>query len=519
MKIFLLFLLVRLASVFLVQTSFVPDEYWQSLEVGHKLVFGQGFLTWEWTRGVRSYLYPLLVAGIYKILALLQLDQVELLLLLPRVAQALLSAYSDYRFYKWTDKSKWGAFVLCTSWFWFYTGSRTLSNTMEASLTVIALSYFPWRKREESTVFLWFVFIATFIRPTAIIPWIPLCFHHIKKSNYSAFELLFKRYLPIKLVVGAALVALDTYFYDKLIITPYEFFKVNVVEGIGEFYGKHPWYWYLNVGLPTILGITFVPFLFSVIQTLRNYQAYEQRLVLLTSVAVTLSVYSVLPHKEFRFLLQILPICLYLASDFLSRWSRKASVLVLYVVAITLLVGNLVPAGYLSYVHQRGTLDVMPVLRRLSSEYKEETGQNAKVLFLMPCHSTPGYSHLHGNATLRFLKCEPNFNHEQNYLDEADQFYKDPSKWIRSHIPVHPPSSLPSHLVLFDVLAPRISDFLSTYEPVETVFHADYVSGDNRIGKNVVVYERLDVTGSSKSKKANKETPKPPEQETVQSEQ
>lgn len=472
-------------------------------------------MTWEWVKGVRSYLYPLIVAGIYKALALLQLDQVELLILLPRVAQALLSAFADYRFYQWTGKSKWGGFIICTSWFWFYTATRTLTNTLETALTTIALSYFPWQYGKECTCFLWFVFTAAFVRPTAIIPWIPLCLHHIKKSNYSAFELLFKRYLPVALAVGGTLVALDSFYYDRLIFTPYEFFKVNVVEGIGEFYGKHPWYWYLSVGLPTVLGITFVPFVFAAVQTLRHHKVFEERLVLLTSVAVTLSVYSVLPHKEFRFLLQILPICLYIASDFLSRWSRKASVLVLYVVALTLLIGNLVPAGYLSYVHQRGTLDVMPVLRRLSSEYKDETGQNAKVLFLMPCHSTPGYSHLHGNATLRFLKCEPNFDHVQNYQDEADQFYKDPSKWIRSHIPVHPPSALPSHLVLFDVLAPRISDFLSTYQAVETIFHADYVSGDNRIGKNVVVYERFDATHSEKAKKSNP----PQEQETVQSDQ
>lgn len=40
LKIFLVFLVVRLLSVFLVTTFFVPDEYWQSLEVAHKLVFG-----------------------------------------------------------------------------------------------------------------------------------------------------------------------------------------------------------------------------------------------------------------------------------------------------------------------------------------------------------------------------------------------------------------------------------------------------------------------------------------------
>ena len=42
----LLIVAVRLASVFIVQTYYVPDEYWQSLEVAHKLTFG-------WVVGVR----------------------------------------------------------------------------------------------------------------------------------------------------------------------------------------------------------------------------------------------------------------------------------------------------------------------------------------------------------------------------------------------------------------------------------------------------------------------------------
>lgn len=37
---FALILAVRLASVFVVKTYYVPDEYWQSLEVAHKLTFG-----------------------------------------------------------------------------------------------------------------------------------------------------------------------------------------------------------------------------------------------------------------------------------------------------------------------------------------------------------------------------------------------------------------------------------------------------------------------------------------------
>lgn len=38
--VFIGFLVLRVFSVFFVRTWYVPDEYWQSLEVGHKLAFG-----------------------------------------------------------------------------------------------------------------------------------------------------------------------------------------------------------------------------------------------------------------------------------------------------------------------------------------------------------------------------------------------------------------------------------------------------------------------------------------------
>ncbi|KAJ8939794.1 hypothetical protein NQ314_010998, partial [Rhamnusium bicolor] len=62
----------------------------------------------------------------------------------PRILQALLSAYSDVCFYKWSGTRKWAIFCIASSWFWFYTGSRTLINTLECALTTIAISKFPW---------------------------------------------------------------------------------------------------------------------------------------------------------------------------------------------------------------------------------------------------------------------------------------------------------------------------------------------------------------------------------------
>lgn len=487
-KLLAAFLLVRIASVFVVKTWFVPDEYWQSLEVGHKLAFGYGHLTWEWSKGIRSYIHPLCITGVYQALAWFGLDQVDYLILVPRILQAILSAISDYCFYKWCDRSKWAIFLIITSWFWFYTASRTLINTLETCLTTIALSLYPRHHGADAHAFLWIVAVTCFIRPTAAILWLPLCIIHMRKSAHSIVELLVKRYLLIGMIVGAAAVALDSYAHGSFIVTPVEFVRANILDGIAGFYGTHPWYWNVAIGLPTILGPITLPFVLALVQTVRNRDTYRDRFNLLITIVFTLLVYSLLPHKEFRFLLPLLPICLNITVAAISNWSRSASGWLIWFVALLLLVTNALPAVYLSWQHQRGTTDAMITVERIAREYRDPDGHPAKFLFLMPCHSTPFYSHVHQNVSMRFLTCEPNFNGLAQYKDEADQFYANPAAWLRSHIPVYPKSAMPTHTILFDSLAPSINEFLKGYQLVESFNHTDYVT-DHRVGNKVLLYE------------------------------
>ena len=78
---------VRILNAVFVETTFVPDETWQSLEVAHRHVFGTGYLTWEWHEGIRSYVHVLPFVLLYRLLALLGLDTVHALVVGPRVLQ------------------------------------------------------------------------------------------------------------------------------------------------------------------------------------------------------------------------------------------------------------------------------------------------------------------------------------------------------------------------------------------------------------------------------------------------
>lgn len=148
-RIFAAFLLLRLSCVYFVQSSFVPDEYWQSLEVSHKLAFGYGYLTWEWDKKIRSCFYPYIIHLLYKVIP----DSSFYIIYSPKILQAVLSSSGDFFAYKLAADyfgkrcGMWTAFNILTSWFLFYCSARTLSNMAEASLTACGFYFYPWSQR------------------------------------------------------------------------------------------------------------------------------------------------------------------------------------------------------------------------------------------------------------------------------------------------------------------------------------------------------------------------------------
>ncbi|CAK1589256.1 unnamed protein product [Parnassius mnemosyne] len=478
---------VRILSVFLVQTWYVPDEYWQSLEVAHKQVFGYGALTWEWRKGIRSYLYPSIFAALYTVLKITGLDYPEAVVLLPRLFQAAVSTAADYSFYKWTGGRKWALFLILTPSFWFYTSGRTLLQTMETAFVAIALSVFPFKDgklgyyEKESNKWVWLACVSTFLRPTSAPIWLVLAIYNIMTTNQEKFKLLTHTYIPIGFLVGGALVALDSYFYGKLIITPWEFFKFNVLQDVASFYGTHPWYWYITIGLPVVLGINIIPVSWAIYNILNRRKENKTGLLLLAVVILHIAVHSYIQHKEFRFVLPLLPIFMYLAQAVIVPWSRKAEKWQLYLVAGTLLLGNAVPSAYLGLIHQSGTVKVMPLLREAVSN-----NNGSSILFMMPCHSTPLYSHLHMNVTTRYLNCDPPTVPGETYESEA--FYNNPLRWWRNEYSAR---QTPTLIVMFDVLKGRVESLLQGYKLIHELPHTQHPKDE--VGGKVLVYQKMNT--------------------------
>ncbi|CAI2734511.1 unnamed protein product [Schistosoma spindalis] len=302
-RLFVCLLLFRFFNALLIQTSYVPDEYWQSIEVAHKWVFGYGTLTWEWEPKIalRSPVHPLLISFIYKVIATLGADSQWMIMKSPQILHGFFAAIADFHLYKLIKQlsgfeiAKWTLFHHVCNWFTIYCAPRSLSNCIEWCLCIIGLSYYPWNvicQTDQQFIQLtasnyhnqskWFIFIAVvcvLIRPTALIIWFPLCFWHIwrkcmiastldKDNNhnleeyqeYSGTKWFLNHficqigiYLSIIVPCFTFSCVLDRWTFNQWMINQWNFIKFNIFSGGSRFYDVQPWHWYISQGFAAML--------------------------------------------------------------------------------------------------------------------------------------------------------------------------------------------------------------------------------------------------------------------------
>ncbi|XWS73170.1 hypothetical protein CRYUN_Cryun02cG0102800 [Craigia yunnanensis] len=398
----------RMLNALLIQTYFNPDEHWQALEVAHLIAFGYGHLTWEWEKGIRSYLHPMVFTLFYKLLALLGLDTPWFML-----------------------------FSQLANWFMFFCFNRTLSNSLETVLTLVGLYYWPSMRsssnRAPSDSRKWGLALAALacaIRPTSAIIWVYVGLLELYLTH-ERLGFIFLELIPIGTVVLGLMCLLDRLMYGSWVLVPLNFLKFNFLSSGGDYYGTHKWHWYFTQGFSVML-FSFLPFCVAGIIKSKYWK-------LSGLILWVLGLYSILGHKEFRevslkFVLPVLPISLIfsgyslaalekcgspngkrkISSCIYNKWPSRKQLAIFFLLAT-----NIPMALYMSLVHQRGTEDVMNYISKEAVKEKVKS-----ILFLMPCHATPYYSTLHRNLPMRFLDFSP--SEEKGILDESDCFMMDP---------------------------------------------------------------------------------------------
>ncbi|KAF8320799.1 hypothetical protein DL93DRAFT_2052249 [Clavulina sp. PMI_390] len=466
-------LLVRSCIALLARTFFAPDEYFQALEPAHRAVFGYGSLTWEWlaVQPIRSFVFPSFYVPPFYVLKLLRLDGTRALVRIsfiwaPKLLNAAFASITDYSVYRLAgalfgeEYSPVALFLSSTSFFNVLVLSRSLSNSVETSFTILALAHFPWKQtpsRRTLSKSLAIAAIACAIRPTNAIIWVAFFLLYYIDSSSETILSLGMAAIPVAFPALLTICVIDSIYYGRFIFTPLNFLQTNM-SSVSLFYGERPWHYYLTQGIPILCTTSLSFVLRGWYNSIRGRHGTEvRRLAIL--VCIPLLVYSLAGHKEWRFIYPILPNLHVLAakelvdlydpdSAFLSRspnaLQKKVPIRKTHFV---LLVLSTPFSIYVMRYHGHGQIAIMHHLREMKVEIKS-------VGFVMPCHSTPWQSYLHrpelDGGRLWGLGCEPPLRHEKLslYKDQTKIFYDDPIRYFTTFFPASvntafPPSPRP----------------------------------------------------------------------------
>jgi phosphatidylinositol glycan class B len=304
LRLFLLLCIFRVLNVFLIQSYFDPDEFWQTMEPAYCTVFrpSQGFdcpgFTWEWKRRApdpsaswieqgllgpaRTYLSVLPTHVFYQVLKTLELDSTWMVGRGPMLLYAItVAAPTDlavwgcaHRLYPHSSSPAIVAWCLVASlsaWFHAFSLVRTFANGQEtvllmASLVLVSPELLGPRSgpAEQSSgrilrtcgAFL-LGGMSVSIRGTAVAAFVPMGIllalqetSWIRKICY----LFFPCALFGLLGIGVALLV-DYWFFAFPALPFLGNFHFNVLLDNATLFGTHPWHWYFSAGIPAITGV------------------------------------------------------------------------------------------------------------------------------------------------------------------------------------------------------------------------------------------------------------------------
>lgn len=305
---------------------------------------------------------------------------------------------------------------MLSPWQW-YCSVRTFSNSLEMTLTVMALYVYPWEQllgtakitkenprpvnpllynRWPLRVALCLASLAVILRPTNLFIWASVIGLSIFRTGlqgpspvtFNVILLVLQEIVVCGSVVLGISLACDRLYFGFWTFPPYNFLYFNVSKSLSVFYGRNPWHYYLLQGLP-LLCTTILPFFLCAVYRYPASSPDQTNYfrVMISVIAATIIPLSMISHKEVRFIYPLLPILHILAAPVATSFfttqtksssasssssssppspspsSNPAPFLRNKVYFLAILAINALLAGYLSLLHQGAPLKVLAFLR------------------------------------------------------------------------------------------------------------------------------------------------------------
>jgi len=235
-----------------------PDELFQGTQIAYDMVYGGVDLPWEWRYPyrIRNALYPIYLSWPLRILKYFRIDFQPLVLASPYIAHFPLLIASDLSLWK-IGKKVVGkpatriAFIMMLTNHWMVElMCRCFTNTCEMVCTVCAFVFYMRQKDKftGSTAAFTSILVAGFVmRSTTPVGWIPLLLLKMIKDNALIPFLIAGIAVAVPLI--GICIFIDSSYYQQagqtqdgkfeIILSSYNFLKLNVLEGLSKYFGDH----------------------------------------------------------------------------------------------------------------------------------------------------------------------------------------------------------------------------------------------------------------------------------------
>lgn len=386
-----------------------PDEIYQSLEPAHRLVFGYGFVAWEFIEGARNWALPGLVAGLMGLARLFGLDSPGGYLGLVKVAFALMgtaTAWGSYRLARAYGASPLaatgGASLMALASVPIYFAPRAMSENASALAAVLglALALAPEASRRALIVGASLLGLAVLLRLQSGIFCVGLVVLLAARRQWRQAGLA----LGVLAVWAILFGLLDRLTWGNWFHSARVYVEFNLIRGGASGWGTAPFSYYTRVLLRGMRGVSLL------VGGLGLLALWRARGLAALSLAFFL-LHATQPHKELRFLVPVFPLLAALAAVGLDvvleqlqlktlRARAVAALAVVAVGAISAALSRRLTFGEIGqYMYERPQVsaydDSGPVNRLLAAASQREDVCGLKIEVPVHLAWTGGYSYFH----------------------------------------------------------------------------------------------------------------------------
>jgi len=198
---------------------------------------------------------------------------------------------------------------------------RTLTNTIEQMFTVVAF-YFYYDQKDRfnlnTVVLTTLITISFMIRNTSPVGWVPLLAYKVLKEGSFVPFLMAGVFVALPIIFMC--IWIDTRFYkadDTWVLTSYNFLEMNLLHGLSKYFGEDGPLYYFVAGYPAIFTLMVAPAFISMASHIKFRHSLGQVPYLSYYTMFYLLFYTLIAHKEVRFLMPCVPFVLMATAELL----------------------------------------------------------------------------------------------------------------------------------------------------------------------------------------------------------